>query len=317
MRRLAGLGLLAMLAAAGCGGGDSTAPTSITVNPAPTPTPSATPSPSPTPTPPSPIGLQQPGDFTTLGWAFRYTTDRDGANPRGSIEPDPAAPIEIAYVAGADGYDMRLPDVPRGRLAFAFPATNFTSLRLPWPGASDIGVQLYRPGASNTELALTFTSLGSWATTRPDPADPNRFDLNFGDFVYGVPAAAAAIPANGTRRYAGVAYGGGIGSVTGNVDLTLDLTTRTVSGILEPMVNDGIGGIAPSGRYDLDSGRIGADGRISGQFRSAAGAQGLFEGRLTGPAGEELMVRWHGTFLDPHSRQQRPFFGIWVARQRP
>ena len=310
--------LLASVALAGCGGGDSTVP-QIIVNPAPTPSPSPPPSPSPTPSPTAsaPIGLEQPGDFATLGWAFRYTTDRDGSNPRGSTEPDAAAPIEIGYVATANAYEMRLPDVSRGRLAFAFPATNFTSLRLPWPGAPDIAVLLYRPGAGNTELALSFTSLGSWSATRPDPADPTRFDLNFGDFTYGVPTPPAAVPASGTRQYGGIAYGGGIGFITGTADLTIDFATGTVTGALAPMINDGVGSIAGSGRYELDAARISADGRLSGQFRGSAGVQGTFEGRLTGPAAEEMMVRWRGEFFDPHNNRTRPLAGIWVARRRP
>jgi hypothetical protein len=317
--------LVALSAAlAGCGGGSSS-PAPIQVNPAPAPSPAPSPTPSPTPTPtPSPpstiIGLTQPGAFATLASAFRFTTRRDGSDPRGSTEPDPAAAIDLAYVAADNAYEMRLPGVSPARIVPDFDAREFTAVHLPWPGASPVGITLYKPGAANRELQLFHTSLGYWSATRADPADPDRFELNYGDFVYGVPTLASDLPAAGQSDYTGIIYGGGVGFLTGDVRLGVDFAARQLTGEITLRVNDGIGGVATSGVYRLTPTRIDSgSASFSGTFATSDGSatQGVFEGRFTGPRGEELMVRWRGTFFDPHNGRNARFAGIWVAKQRP
>jgi hypothetical protein len=267
-----------------------------------------------------PIGLTQLQDFPTLSWGLRYTINAEGGYVEGPDAPDPASAVGFSYVG--NDYFIEVPGFPRNLLAVTDQSSRFTSTLLNGPLPPPLRVALYRPGSGNVELALSHTSLGLWEGGTFDPQGRRAFSI--GAFAYGVPTSAAGLPTSSRETYHAAAYGmtarpfGAYpGSVQGSAGLVVDFAARSLNGDFTPVLNDGTGASEGLGRYDLTAVTFAADGTtFSGQFIvPGLGLGGLFEGRFTGPQGQELMVRWQAPFVNPYNGERDTMFGVWVGRR--
>ena len=296
------------LSATGCGGGSSSS-ASIAVAPAPTPspTPTPTPTPSPSPTPTSgplagPPALTQVQDFAVLGYSVTGSTDREGRG--GPLVQQPGG-VAIRYIASDGRHELMIPGREWGTLGTAFTnGGDFSSQSVTvGTGATAFAYRLalFVPGDRNRTLPLVHTSYGSWEASAINPTDPNKIDQNYGTFAYGVPTQAGGVPRVGMATYRGVVFDPY--SQTGTVNITIDFATRQVTGSIEPFFNDGIGGVESGGSYPF-SGSLQADASaFQASFPiGSTGRTGLLEVQLTGPTGEELMLRWSASIIVRHLR---------------
>lgn len=292
---------------AGCGGdsassGSGAVAVASAPAPAPAPSPAPTPTPSPSPTPAplaGPAALTQGQDFAVLGYSVTGTTARDGSGPT-SQQPGGVA---FRYVASQARHEIQIPGRDWGVLGVPIVAgANFSTQRVTvGTGASAFvyDLRLFVPGDRNQALPLTYTSYGSWAASAIRESDPTKIDQNFGSFAYGVPTPAAGVPRTGTAQYRGIVFDSY--DTAGVALLSIDFGTGRVSGSIEPLFNDGIGGIGPGGTYPV-SGSIQpgvAAFQVNFQIGST-GRSGLLEVQFTGPNAEELMFRWGASIQVPH-----------------
>ncbi|WP_433909237.1 transferrin-binding protein-like solute binding protein [Sphingomonas yabuuchiae] len=170
---------------------------------------------------------------------------------------------------------------------------NFTAYRKTFDG-QEVKLELYRPGSGNTELALTYASLGRWSTSNRvgTIASNDRVYLAYGlDTPRGLMAAKT-----GTGRYDGVVYGAGANSATGATydvkgtsRFDVDFSNQRYSGSLA-LKGTGINGAAAVdfGRYEF-SDRMGWNGTLGTTGLSTNGARaGDVSSRFYGPDGQEI-----------------------------
>ncbi len=170
---------------------------------------------------------------------------------------------------------------------------NFIAYRKTFNG-QDVVLELYRPGSGNTELALTYASLGRWRTdSRAGVVASN--DRVF--FAYGLPTADGLMAAKtGTGRYDGVVYGAGTNrdtgatyDVKGTSRFDMDFSNQRYSGSLA-LKGTGTNGAASVdfGRYEF-SDRLGWNGNMGTTGLSTNGARaGDLSSRFYGPDGQEI-----------------------------
>ena len=157
-------------------------------------------------------------------------------------------------------------------------------------------LRVYRSGAANTELALTYASLTLREVVSTGAIDPTIFYAN----AYGLPALGSALPRTGTGAYRGVAYGNGIVpggdlyALRGTAAIDIDWAADRLSGSLaltasnrRTSASEALGGVIFSGAA-LD--------RSLTTFRSdltGVNVTGAIQGSLFGPLGQEI----GGSFL--------------------
>jgi hypothetical protein len=138
---------------------------------------------------------------------------------------------------------------------------NFTAYRktLTGPSASqDVRLELYKLGAGNSELALTYLSLGHWGTAIDYGAGPQPIDQYF---VYGLATPEQFLAVRtGSAHYQGVVYGIGDGgatryAITGSAHFDADFSAQSYSGGLSLSgAPKGGGGSVNFGSYDFSAG---------------------------------------------------------------
>lgn len=308
-------GLSLILAMTACGGGSSgsagaSAPVAVvpgsapTPSPTPTPTPSPTPAPAPAPTPTplaSPVALTTSPDFAVLGIARTRRTGANGA----PIVTQQTDGVAFRYLASQSQHELL---VPGSDWAVLGSPTVF--LRDPLIAEQTVTVasgappyayslQLLVPGDRNPSLRLLHTSYGSWIGSVPIANEPGKLQEISGQFAYGVPTSASAMPRNGVLHFRGLIFDQY--NTPGDVLVSVDFDAGRVSGTIAPLFNDGIGGIdGPSPVPFVASLQSGTAAlRINFADRSPAGS-GLLEIQFTGPSAEELMLRWTATIVVPH-----------------
>ncbi|MBB3911212.1 transferrin-binding protein-like solute binding protein [Sphingomonas desiccabilis] len=168
---------------------------------------------------------------------------------------------------------------------------NFTIYRKTFSNSYDsqeATLQLYKPGAGNSELALTYASFGHWSTnvrfgTGTQPVDDY--------FAYGLTTPAKLLSGKtGTGRYAGVLYGTattatGRFDVKGSSRFNVDFGKQSYSGALAMAGTPAGAGKVDFGSFDF-AGTLGysaaaditRDGQVVGQIRP----------QFYGPDGEEI-----------------------------
>lgn len=316
---------------ASCGGGDSggsivasSTPSGSTpagAVPPPSPAPSPAPAPAPSPGPAginARIGLHQLADFPTYGWFYR------GAVAGEAIGDEP---VGVGYDAARGLSTMTLPGYPVGGLMdFGTESTDdITYAKIDssfgaatyWNGG--FVAQLLVPGLQNTIFPLESTGIGFWHWGGISP--PARL---IGVITYGVPTAVAEVPVAGTGSYALHGYAvsrpaGAIGDpAIGHYrgTLTIDFATKSVTGSIAEMAFYGGTGAAGTVTFTISAATIGADGRFSGGMTVAGvSGTGSVEGRLTGPQGRELMLRWKAPFIAPASGRTETVYGAIAGRR--
>lgn len=293
--RLASLGLIC-LGLTACGGGGGTASAGSTP-------------PSPAPTEPAKnsnlTATQVSESYANRGAKLGFTAVKG----TGQVDGRPAGggtSLTVAYDAAAQSYTItgdgqsqtfRPADIDSAAsgAAVAFYARSAA-------GTTD-SLALFKPGAANPTIALTYVSYGAWQRTVEQGttiAATQRF------FVYGVPTAASAMPTSGTASYATTLDGfmandTGLYSLTGASSFTADFSAGTVNVSLAPVGTEisthavrsfgtltGNGTLtAASSSFASDLAGSGYSGSINGQFFGPGAAEmgGVFTfGNATGAA---------------------------------
>jgi hypothetical protein len=164
--------------------------------------------------------------------------------------------------------------------------------------SQDVRLSLFKPGATNTELALTYASLGLWSTATPWGAGGSVQSNMW--FAYGFQTPSGFLtPKTGTAQYQGIAYGTGqlivgpmgtpqtLYDVNGTSRFAVDFSAQTFSGSLD------LKGTGQVAKDAIDFGRYAFDGKI---FGSSSTLQGIIAGasnseiggRFYGPDGQEI-----------------------------
>jgi len=163
---------------------------------------------------------------------------------------------------------------------------NFTAYSQAY-GSSTITANLYKAGSTNTELALTYMTFGSWQ-------GPTSTAANSGTgtswFVYGLGTDPSVIQARtGSASYTGVAYGTAYNSATN--------ATAGVNGTASFAINFDMGGY--SGSFGLKNattnyGTFNVSGTIASGVAAVGGVTGVTAGSgsfapaFYGPTGQEF-----------------------------
>lgn len=179
---------------------------------------------------------------------------------------------------------------------------NFNGYRKTLPGSSgsqDVAISLYKPGAQNTELALTYSSFGHWAsvltssTNRPD-------DLYF---AYGLDTPRSLLGAKtGTASYAGVVYGTGSNSqsgasyaLTGSSNFSVNFSAQTYSGGLTMIGKpSGAGSTIDLGNFAF-TGTLAYATLVNTTLTRDGINVGSIATRFYGPDGEEIAGTFGGS----------------------
>ncbi len=198
-------------------------------------------------------------------------------------------------------YGPGLSNLPGGQFTINDKVTgtdpNFIAYRKKFAG-QEVMLELYRPGAGNTELALTYASLGRWSTTSKNGVVTANDSVYL---AYGLETPSGLLAAKtGTGRYDGVIYGAGANRTTGDTfDVTgtsrfdVDFSNQRYSGALA-MRGAGTNGTTTLdfGSYDF-GGQLAAYGNGSTVSLTTGGiGAGEMNTRFYGLDGEEIA----GTF---------------------
>lgn len=132
--------------------------------------------------------------------------------------------------------------------------SNFTSYQRTIADQST-QLDLYKTGAANKELALTYASFGRYSTRTE--SDPLQSEVDRVYFVYGFNTPTGLFAnRTGTASYAGIAYGtgadatGALHDVTGSSRLSVDFGSQSVTGSLA-LAGKGASGNVDYGTFDL------------------------------------------------------------------
>ena len=170
---------------------------------------------------------------------------------------------------------------------------NFIAYRKMFNG-QEVMLELYRPGSGNSELALTYASMGRWSSSSRAGVVASTDRVYF---AYGLPTADGLMAAKtGTGRYDGVAYGAGANrdtgatyDVKGTSRFDVDFSSQRYSGALA-LKGTGTNGAASVdfGRYEF-TGQMGSSGTLGTAGLSANGTRaGEISSRFYGPDGDEI-----------------------------
>ncbi len=171
---------------------------------------------------------------------------------------------------------------------------NFTTYRKTFTGSfesQDVTLELYKPGAQNSELALTYASFGHWATK-------TRFGVGTAPvdqyFAYGLSTPARLLSGKtGTGHYAGVVYGTAAATaarydVKGSSQFDVDFSKQSYSGALAMTGTPTNGGTAVDfGSFDF-AGKLGYSATITANITRSGVAVGQISPQFYGPDGEEI-----------------------------
>lgn len=161
-------------------------------------------------------------------------------------------------------------------------------------GSQQVILELYKPGAANTELALTYASFGHWAGTRAGTTQDHYFTYGFAtgrDFL---------TARTGTARYEGVAYGTGINSdasarydVNGTSTFDINFADQTFGGALSLAgVEQTSGANVNFGSFDVAGSIATRESSLTGEVSRNGANAGSVWAQFYGPDAQELA----GTF---------------------
>lgn len=199
-------------------------------------------------------------------------------------------------------YSPGLSNLPGGQFTIndkvAETDPNFIAYRKTFAG-QQVMLELYKPGSVNTELALTYASLGRWSTASKTGVVTETSQVYF---AYGLETPARLLSAKtGSGRYNGVVYGAGANpgqsatyDVKGTSRFDVDFSGQSYSGALA------LAGTGTKGTPSLDFGSYDFSGKLASYTADTAvrvTSKGIDAGELItrfyGPNGEEIA----GTFI--------------------
>ena len=159
------------------------------------------------------------------GAALQYSTDQLTLTPGGNIT-----------LAHGAGYSFLQDAIFTTANIVAPSRPNFTTYQETVNGLP-LEFDLYKPGASNTELALTYMDIGLWSQAATPPQSPSN---QSSAFVFGILTPSAVLAGlSGSAHYAGVVYGNAVDdnlaalyTVTGTSTFDVNFSSQTLSGSL-------------------------------------------------------------------------------------
>jgi hypothetical protein len=175
--------------------------------------------------------------------------------------------------------------------------TNFMTYQTTVAGLP-VTISLYKIGAGNQELALTYTSFVSW-TWAASPAGPpstggNGFDSSFG--IYGIQTVRDLLTSRaGSATYLGVAYGRGaalngtIYDVSGTSRFDVDFSNAKYTGSLNLRGTSLAGTLTDFGQFTFGA-NLAAGTLLQAQLAGNVFATGpnQISPQFYGPSGEEI-----------------------------
>lgn len=321
-----GAALTALVLLAACGGTGGGLASGLP--PAPPPGPAPTPSPTPTPTPtsvlpPAHIGLVSSAPFEALGLGHEYRLDSAAAQLVETVPADRAQTVAFRYDAARDAYEIVLPGYERGWLrtiylngSYGSPASSTgNELSLGESAAvQPVVVSLVTPGSSLSPY--TYTALGFWDGQVLDAQGRQIWDV--GQFVYGIPTAAAEMPLSGSASYQAEVHGltDQNDFVGGSALLSFDFGAGVLSGSLHPLISDGWDLSIDPGLYTFkDTVFARGSTAFSGSFAvpGQPAAASWFEGSFNGPQAAELMARWQAPYTV--GTVEGTMSGVWLGKR--
>lgn len=185
-------------------------------------------------------------------------------------------------------------------------------------GDQEVKLQLYKAGAANSELALTYVSLGRWASQVTNPAG---VQLQRHHFVYGLATSDSMLTRRaGSARYEGVVYGAGANRTTGAIydvggtsSFDVDFSKQTYTGALA-LNGKTQGQPLDFGRYEF-GGRLFWNGN-TGSIIEGNAEIGQINTRFYGPTGEELAGDFHIYAPERVQAGGLVINGVTVARRK-
>lgn len=319
---------LSLLSACGGGGGSGGGTTSAPSSQTPTPTPTPSPAPGPAPEPVQPLPSLPDGrmEFATLGISSRVEAVEPGeaSDMVRMGEPD----FEGLYFF--DGKAMAAPGHRRAYLIrdFDHPEGKYFNIyRLSASptdidGSSTASVSL-RLRSTDPRFSFTSTNALSWSDR-----DTLVYygSANEGLMAYGVAPEPAMIPKTGVWRYEGmiwgriaplqeVAYAYSFGGIGGTVDLDVDFATGRVGGRASPTWSGPMSG-DDTIKADIVDGKVEGTGFTARLVVAGAPFDGRLEGRFTGNAAQEYMVRYKMPYHTPEIEQWGWQYGVWIGKRK-
>lgn len=183
-------------------------------------------------------------------------------------------------------------------------------------------IELYKPGAANSEVQLTYASFGVWRQTTENSPDTSQFNHDY--FIYGFETPKYLIMARtGTASYHGVVHGmttseqGEFLDVGGTSVFNLNFGNQSYSGQLDLLLTSSSAALGTWTFSELLN---------SGQFQIArlykegvSGPSNLpynsILPRFYGPKGEEIAATFTITDGWPAVVGSRPISGVTVAKE--
>jgi hypothetical protein len=189
---------------------------------------------------------------------------------------------------------------PGGTVATTFSAAdkvvgraNFDTYRKDVEG-QPATLEIYKVGSGNSQLALTYATIGTWSTARPVGTD---IEHTHEFFAFGTTMAPYLIDQRtGTGHYSGVAYGEGINratfdryDVTGTSTFDIDFGGRKFTSSLTLSGKNAVSGATSDfGSYALAGTIVKLTSYSYLRGESPDGTASLHQVKLYGPIGEEL-----------------------------
>lgn len=247
------------------------------------------------------LNLATDQTFIPQASVFRtYIDPATGAGTHG-IADEGAALLSLRYVAATKTYELGRNDFgflvantfSQAQIAASQPDPRFTEYRS-GTGADAAVLRLFKPGSTNTDIVLTYSSFGTWDRV-PNPQIPGDQQKRV-YFAYGL--QSTAFPRTGTASYTGKLYGSAGSSqpntplyeLTGTVGFTVDFAADTVNGTLSPVgrnlttgASTAFGTYVMLGRGPLAGGTY-FDGSLRLNTVDPSLTSGWFRGTFFGPA---------------------------------
>lgn len=232
----------------------------------------------------------------------------------GSVD---VAPGGVRNVSVTDGYNPVSGDLVAGPANFT---TYQTSIR-----GNPARIGFYKPGAANTELALTYTSFVEWQTSSPTAIPDGTTGTNYEAryLVYGVKTPDNLLAARtGQASYRGVVHGTGANArgqlydVGGTSRFSVDFSASTYSGQLTLSGTATDGAVRDLGQWSFAS-RLANGNLLQATMSGPTGKEfgSFIYPQFYGPTGEEIgatfTARYEGTAPDDRVH----IVGVTVAKQ--
>ena len=289
-----------------------------------TPTPAPAPVPTPTPTPTNTSLPATLSETFTAASAKTIATIGNATGAASDVSPSRSSygTLSVAYDAAANSYTIA--DEAASR-TFTSADTRTSDGAFEYytqvEGTTTNELKLFRSGASNQTLALTYVSYANWSNEIRGTQTTRQLARYA---VFGVPTTTATMPRTGTATYAGVADGtaivggqaysllGSTGTVSADFATGVVRTTLALSGS-DPVSNSAgstaLGTLTGVGAVSTGTSRY--TGTISGLGSNVSGS---FGGGFFGPGAAETGLSF-SALGDPSQGNNDSAVGVFVGKR--